>query len=63
VTHDPLTLAIALQNRDRHGVTLDGTCISCLPPGTAWPCLPFQLAVAAAEQASGKPRQPIHPRW
>jgi hypothetical protein len=53
-----VTLAVALQIRDRHGVTLDGTCISCLPLGTAWPCLPFQRAALAA----GEP-PPVHPDW
>ncbi len=56
------TVELALQARIRHGVTLDGTCLHCLPPGTRWPCLPFQLAEATIERLA-TPAPPIHPGW
>lgn len=57
---DRRTVALAMQNRDRHGVTLDGMCLHCLPPGTRWPCLPYQLASAVIERlATHAP----HPDW
>lgn len=58
---DRRTVALAMQNRDRHGVTLDGTCLHCLPPGTRWPCAPFQLAAATVELLAMP--APVHSDW
>jgi hypothetical protein len=59
------TLALALEARNRHGVTMAGTCLHCLPPGTGWPCLPFQLAAATVDQlaAGDFPPAAVHPEW
>ncbi len=62
---DARNFAIAVQIRDRHGVTLNGTCQHCLPPATPWPCPPFQVAVAVLEQLAAErfPSAPVHPDW
>jgi hypothetical protein len=62
---DARALAIALQVRERHAVTPSITCRHCLPPGTPWPCLPFQRAEATIEQlgATSHPPAPVHPDW
>lgn len=61
---DPLTLAVALQARDRHAVTLSITCRFCLPPGTRWPCQPWRTADAiVARLGAIAPPPPIHPDW
>jgi hypothetical protein len=59
---DQRTVALAMEARERHGVTIDGTCHHCLPPGTPWPCLPFQLAAATIEQLA-TPAPTAHPDW
>lgn len=55
------TVTLAMEARDRHGVTLQGTCQHCLPPATAWPCLPFQLAAATLDKLATP--APVHPGW
>jgi len=61
---DARNLAIALEVRARHGVTLDGTCLHCLPPGTPWPCPAFSVAARIVHQlADERFPPPVHPDW
>ena len=62
---DARNLALALEVRNRHGVTLDGTCRHCLPPRTPWPCPPFQVATSVIDKIAAErfPAPAVHPDW
>ena len=60
---DPLTLAVALQSRDRHAVTPAITCRFCLPPGSRWPCQPWRLAESIVDRLAALDPSPVHPDW
>lgn len=51
-------LELALVSRSLHGVTLDSTCLHCLP-GTRWPCVFFERAQRMIRLFAADERAPM----